>query len=460
MKELFPGYYRPSQDEFTALWNDCVFVLDANVLLNLYRYPATARDELLNVITPLSNRLWVPFHAALEYQRNRPFVIARQNGRFNEVRKIVNDVIPNLEEEFRQLQLRDRHALIDPDRLIKPIKPVFQQFQDELKQLEKGQGRTNEEDELREKIDQILAGRVGAPPSEEDIRKINEEGEKRFENNVPPGFMDASKDDSEESTFSYGGIIYHRKFGDLILWKQIIEFAQANGIRSVMFLTDDEKKDWWWALDSKGRQKLGPRPELVDEIRREAEVEQFYIYSSEQFLNFSREYLSTDVSEESIEQVKEIASQPSRVSFRKHRQRAELAQKVVGEWILAHHLLAQIDMNKRDWPEMVVNLPDSEEPIGVDVCLVRDSRNVGMRVRDPLYRAYHHIRERGFAKFEVICVIDGDIDIPELNRLNRRKFDIPPGIRLTIGTLVSDGEAEYGFQFMPLIHRSAGDSSE
>ena len=45
MKDSFPGYYRPTENEFAEMWESCLFVLDANVLLNLYRYSVDTREE-------------------------------------------------------------------------------------------------------------------------------------------------------------------------------------------------------------------------------------------------------------------------------------------------------------------------------------------------------------------------------------------------------------------------------
>jgi hypothetical protein len=36
MRSVFVGHFRPTQDEFAQLWDECIFVIDANVLLNLY----------------------------------------------------------------------------------------------------------------------------------------------------------------------------------------------------------------------------------------------------------------------------------------------------------------------------------------------------------------------------------------------------------------------------------------
>ena len=99
-------------------------------------------------------------------------------------------------------------------------------------------------------------------------------------------------------TSAYGGISYKRKFGDLVVWKQVIEHAKTSAIKDFIFVTDDDKDDWWWAIESQGHKRLGPRPELVEEIMREAGVERFHMYSSEQFLEFADTYLKVKVSKD------------------------------------------------------------------------------------------------------------------------------------------------------------------
>ncbi len=37
MRAMFPGYYRRTEEELERIWDEGLFVLDANVLLNLYR---------------------------------------------------------------------------------------------------------------------------------------------------------------------------------------------------------------------------------------------------------------------------------------------------------------------------------------------------------------------------------------------------------------------------------------
>ena len=162
MKAVFPGYYRLSDYELSELWKDCLFVLDANVLLNLYRYPEKAREDFINVFAQISNRLWVPHHVALEYQANRLNVITEQIKKFDDVNKILSDSKDNLKSKLDALQLKKRHSVIDPESFLNKVETVFDEFRQGLDLLEKEQPDVFTDDKLREQIDLFLEGRVGS----------------------------------------------------------------------------------------------------------------------------------------------------------------------------------------------------------------------------------------------------------------------------------------------------------
>ena len=69
MKKNFPGFYRPTKEEFAELWATCIFVVDANVLLNLYRYTSKTADQLIGILKDISDRLWIPYQAAFDTRR-------------------------------------------------------------------------------------------------------------------------------------------------------------------------------------------------------------------------------------------------------------------------------------------------------------------------------------------------------------------------------------------------------
>jgi hypothetical protein len=308
MEKDFVGYYRPNDDELIELWGKCTFVLDANVILNLYRYPAKARNDLLKILNEISGRLWIPYQVALEYQENRLRVIGEQRKKFSEVKEILTKIQNTLETNLGNLQLKKRHSSIKPDDLLKKVKADFDEFLESLEASEQKQPNVSDHDTLRDEIDTLLEGRIGAPPqSQEELDKLYQEGQKRFEAKWPPGYMD-EREKSEPETYVYGGLVYKRKYGDLILWHQIIEAAKThNEFKYLIFVTDDDKEDWWWIVDSQGKKTIGPRPELVEEISSKAGVVLFYMYSSERFTKFAKEYLKIEVQDKSIEQIRDIA---------------------------------------------------------------------------------------------------------------------------------------------------------
>jgi hypothetical protein len=72
-------------------------------------------------------------------------------------------------------------------------------------------------------------------------------------------------------------------------------------------VTDDAKEDWWREIRG---EKLGPRPELVDEfVAATGGGKWFYMYSTEQFLKYAQEYLNADVKPEVIKEAEGIEEQ-------------------------------------------------------------------------------------------------------------------------------------------------------
>src|SRR5262249_13882425 len=135
MRNLFPGYYRLTQAELQELWEKAIFVLDANVLLNLYRYPKEASDDLLRIFSQISARLWLPYQAALEYQMNRLNVIAEQMKKYSEVKSAVQKSYETLANELDNLQLKQRHSTIQTTAFMEEFMALKDKFLQELAEL-------------------------------------------------------------------------------------------------------------------------------------------------------------------------------------------------------------------------------------------------------------------------------------------------------------------------------------
>src|SRR6185369_12821301 len=124
------------------------------------------------------------------------------------------------------------------------------EFLAELGKLHERQQQLTQPDPLLHRIDSLFDGRVGdAPPNQKAVDDLYAEAEKRFKLGIPPGYRDAGKEKTEEEQYVGAGILYKRKFGDFLVWRQTLEHAKQRGMTHLIFLTDDAKDDWWQLID-------------------------------------------------------------------------------------------------------------------------------------------------------------------------------------------------------------------
>ena len=285
MKNIFPGYYRPTGEEFSNLWNSCLFIPDANVLLNLYRYSQETSNELIQILKQISDRLWIPHQAALEYQKNRLSTIAKQLEVYDEIKDLVEDSKKKLKNKLDSLS---KHPYIKADNLMKIMKKACTTIEKNLKKLRQGHPDLLQHDNLREALDTLLEDKLGLPYSQEKLDGIYNLGKQRYQRGIPPGYEDSDKEGTN-------------KYGDLILWFQIIDKAKETN-KSIILVTDDRKEDWWRRF--KG-ETIGPRPELIDEMLSEAGVS-FYLYQTDPFMENAQKFLEKQIKKEAIDEVREI----------------------------------------------------------------------------------------------------------------------------------------------------------
>ena len=150
----------------------------------------------------------------------------------------------------------------------------------------------------------MIDDKIGThPDNQKEIDEIYQEAKSRFTNKIPPGYKDTDKA-KDIPNHQYGGIVYQRQYGDYLIWKQLLNEATNRNKKAVILLSDDFKEDWIWSVSGK---KLGPRPELTEEIYRIAGTKLFHIYNTENFLKFADQYFDIEISAESIKAVKDIA---------------------------------------------------------------------------------------------------------------------------------------------------------
>ncbi|HAS6208584.1 PIN-like domain-containing protein [Vibrio vulnificus] len=307
MKDKFKGFYSPTDTQIEDAWKDdaTIFVFDTNVLINLYGYAEQTRKDFFDVLKKIESKIWLPYQVGLEYQRRRLEVIREEKAIFRKIDDSLSKIDKIFENDFNQLALSRRFPKLSENTkdLQKDISKLVSNYKRSVKYWDDKQPCVRSHDEIRAKIDEIVSDRIGDKPENQQwLDKLYQDGETRYKNNVPPGFKDNSKANAKDSIFSFDGLTYQRKFGDLILWKQLLENAKDSNIKYVVFVTDDAKDDWWYTLDSRGKKTIGPHANLKTEIYEEAGVEFFHMYSTSTFLESGKKILEVGVHDSSIDE--------------------------------------------------------------------------------------------------------------------------------------------------------------
>nr|WP_320160401.1 PIN domain-containing protein [uncultured Methanoregula sp.] len=298
MKKTLYAYYRPTNEEFDNLWENCIVVPDTNVLLNLYRYSKETSDDFLNIFNLLSEQLWIPHQIALEYQKNRLNVIYTQYKVYSNLAEILKKQENLIISELRQV---GKHPYIDLTMYQEQITTFFSELEQQMEIGKENHPNLLENDPIRDSLTSLFDGKVGSPYSSDELSAIIKEAKRRFESQIPPGYEDLKTKDGTNA------------YSDLIIWYQIIEKAK-NDNQSIIFVTDEMKKDWWSKFNGK---IVGPRPELVEEIVTKANV-WFYMYRPDQFLTYSKIYLNQQVNQKSLQEIRDIQKQDNENSQYSH----------------------------------------------------------------------------------------------------------------------------------------------
>lgn len=107
-----------------------------------------------------------------------------------------------------------------------------------------------------------------------ELVDLFEEGEKRYKYLIPPGYIDSKKDEED--------ITKRRKFGDLIVWKEMLQHISNKG-KDLIFVTNDVKEDWWELEITKD--PIEARKELQKEFK-EVTGQEFIMTTAGNFFNY------------------------------------------------------------------------------------------------------------------------------------------------------------------------------
>lgn len=289
MREVFSQHFATDPDRREKLWENCLFVFDTNVLTGIYRRSEEARDAQYKLMRALGDRLWIPHRVIYEFLDNRAKIVHDQA-------QLYAASINELQGMLSGFEVVTKHPFLSAE-VYREFNLISQKVLAELEASREFHDGRITNDDVKDVLAEILVGKVGFAFSEDRLVEIVKEGEQRYAQNVPPGFEDKGKHKGSTITEEI-----RKRYGDLIIWYQVIEKAKAEQ-RPVILVTGDQKPDWWAEQSGK---KLGPLPALIEEFKS-LSGQDFYLYSYHGFLDFANKYLDQKTSESVIEEVRESA---------------------------------------------------------------------------------------------------------------------------------------------------------
>lgn len=268
--------------------------------------PTSTRKKIYDsLIIPYLTRFWIPDHVKFEYLKNREKVITKpiaenyntlETETLLEIEKLVNKLSSKTDELGKRIKNNQYHPYFDDVGVIafadhlKFLKEEHRKFKSgvnaRITSAKKEIENLRDTDDL---LDFFNNFNVGREFLFNEIYDITIEGKHRYEFSIPPGYEDF-KDKNKVGT---------QIFGDLIIWKQILEFSKQ-AKKPVIFICNDLKADWCYTENSNGDRRIeAPREELIKEFKDHCEND-FWMYNLTQFLYQANKRWEGTIKEEDI----------------------------------------------------------------------------------------------------------------------------------------------------------------
>lgn len=241
--------------------NATIIVLDTNVILDLFRFSLHTSLNLLEILEACKEKIWIPNQVFKEYTKNKFKVFGDSKNRYKNFEKNLKDIINKTETDINKLLKNShRYNYFGIENFKNELTDSFSNLKSIVEEYKNNIGIEYNEiqlgkNEFLERIDEFIEtqesnGRVGKNLTLKRKLKLLTEGELRYRYKIPPGFEDDNKEGID-------------KFGDLFVWKEILNLSENNTLKNVIFITSDEKNDWW---DKNKSGLLEIKKELLEEF--------------------------------------------------------------------------------------------------------------------------------------------------------------------------------------------------
>ena len=291
----YAGYdANPSEDPVSGT----LYALDANILLNLYKFTPEAAREVLRALRTMRDVLFIPHQALNEFWPLRDGVRSgpHHSEAAGKLRTAKSDILRTVRTWQKRTGLdAEGTRETGAQEVSKHLVAVCSALEEIESTIESVREKSADSGEwLLHELDAIFAGRIGESPSDSERSALLSEFDKRVSDGTPPGLRDVEIRKGKVAKAS----------GDYFIWVQCLHEAQKISTSrdapiDLTLVTEDHKDDW--VRSNKDDHLLAHRA-LVKEYSN-AVGGCFRIMSFEDLLDTASQFFGAQVSSESRAQV-------------------------------------------------------------------------------------------------------------------------------------------------------------
>jgi hypothetical protein len=291
MRDRFPWYF-VEKSHYEDAWNKGILTVDANVMLDLYRYNSATREALLQALESFTGRLWISHQTSIEFVKNRKTVIVGVSSEFDKTLKHFDEISTAAQKSLASVRALRAIPRSLSETLEKSIETSLQEAKASIVKERSSSPTFEDDDEIVLRLEKALSGNIGNQPG--DLDEAIKEAERRKKEEIPPGYKDDDKD----------GLGFA---GDYLMWREILAHGKQKS-SPVILVTSEQKEDWW---EVKNGKTLNPRRELLKEAFEQM-GNRIFIYHTDRFLQLHQEKTARKLNDSVFEEIREVSRERER----------------------------------------------------------------------------------------------------------------------------------------------------